>query len=442
MAVVKKSVPTYPTAPLKCWGKAKELREKYYRRYVTIKDQGGLRWVGGANNFNPLLGGLGDDVASLTSEPYGASIGYNADFALKCQEACEAKGWARDLCAYLRNYFGSMYLNQYVFGGPFPKPDFALQEHICCSHAKWYQEVAREEGIPFFCIDVSIGPYAGPYKPSPHGVEYIANQCLEAIEWLEKVTGRKFDDEKFINALYNYCRSTALWAKVCTFNKAIPAPLDEKTMYSLYVLIALEKIDREIGDFYAELCDELQERVEKGIAAVAHERFRIITDTQPPWGFLKIFRTMEDYGVVSVGSEYTFGLMGTWDVLEDYTLAPPVTPQERGITFRSREEAVRFMVEWNLKCLQMQHFYEAEIKTNIIAGIVRDWKADGVILHYNRGCEGLTLQIAEVKWGLSQRGIPTIGYEGNCADDREFDPVRVEAQIAAFFESQGLRRIK
>lgn len=37
----------YETKPLDCWGKAKELRRKYYEKYVTIKEKGGLRWTGG-----------------------------------------------------------------------------------------------------------------------------------------------------------------------------------------------------------------------------------------------------------------------------------------------------------------------------------------------------------------------------------------------------------
>ena len=38
-----------------------------------------------------------------------------------------------------------------------------------------------------------------------------------------------------------------------------------------------------------------------------------MSDTQPPWGFLKVFRYLEEYGAVSVGSLYTFGLEGIWE---------------------------------------------------------------------------------------------------------------------------------
>ncbi len=57
----------YPTEPLQCWGKAKEIRLKYYQDYATAHDRGGLRWGGGAWAFDALPAGLGDDVHCLTT---------------------------------------------------------------------------------------------------------------------------------------------------------------------------------------------------------------------------------------------------------------------------------------------------------------------------------------------------------------------------------------
>jgi benzoyl-CoA reductase subunit B len=130
---------TYPTESLKCWNKAKELRQRYYEDYATAHERGGIRWAGGAWSFDAIPMGLGNDVYPLTSEPYAASIAFDRDLSKRCLEATEAKGYARDLCSYMRNYWGSVLLNEYAFGGPFPKPDFIWQDHVCCSHAKWYQ---------------------------------------------------------------------------------------------------------------------------------------------------------------------------------------------------------------------------------------------------------------------------------------------------------------
>jgi benzoyl-CoA reductase subunit B len=435
-----KALTKYPTEPLKCWPKAKELRRKYYENYAKAHEKGGLRWTGGAWAFDAIPAGLGEDVYPLTGEPYGASIAHDREFQRACAEATERAGFARDLCAYMRNYWGSILLNKYVFGGEFPKPDFMWQAHICCSHAKWYQVASElEGGIPLFCIDVSVGPAE---KIDENKIKYIVDQMQEGIEWLEEVTGREYNDELLIRAVKNEFRSTSLWAEVCCLNKAVPAPLDEKTMYSLYVLNTLQKSSGEVADFYEELRDEVKDRVERGIAASEYEQCRVITDTQPPWGFLDIFRYLQKtYGCISVGSLYTFGLCGIFEVREDGTWGPRATPQERGIELKTREQALRALAEWNLHRPEWQHFYSPSYKSEMMIRIVREWRVDGVLLHYNRGCEGLTIGIAENRLDLQKSGIPVMPFEGNMGDEREFDKDRTLARIEAFMESLGVRKL-
>ena len=427
----------YKTASLQCWEKAKEIRQRYYEDYAKAHERGGLRWAGGAWTFSAIPSGLGRDVFSITSEPYGASIAFNKELSIRCLEAAEKAGYARDLCSYMRNYWGSIILNEYAFGGPFPKPDFIWQDHICCSHAKWYQVVSDlEGGIPMFCIDVAVGPWGDINEKK---IDYVVGQMHDGIEWMEKVTGRAYDDELLIEAVKDECRATSVWAEICNLNKNIPAPLEEKTMYSLYVLGTLKKHDKEVADFYEELRDEVADRVEKGIAAIPNEQCRVMTDTQPPWGFLKVFRYMEEYGCVSVGSLYTFGLIGNWEVKPDDTWGPRTTPMEKGVEIKDRDQALRILADWNLSKPEWQHFYSPHLKSELMIRIAREWKLNGVMLHYNRGCEGLSLGIAENRLALMEAGYPVMTFEGNMGDEREFDLARTSARIDTFMETLGIK---
>ena len=430
----------YKSEPLQCWGKAKEIRNNYYKNYANAHETGGLRWAGGAWSFDAIPAGLGDDVYSITSEPYGASIAFNKEFSLKCLEATEKMGVARDLCAYMRNYWGSILLDKYAFGGKFPKPDFLWQDHICCSHAKWYQMVSDlEGGIPHFCIDVASGPY---HEINDRKIRYLVDQMHDGIEWLEKVTGRTYDDEKLIEAVHNECRATSTWAEVCALNKAVPAPLEEKSMYSLYVLGTLMKHSKEVADFYEELRDEVAYRVEKGIAAIPNERCRLMSDTQPPWGFLKIFRYLESFGVVSVGSLYTFALIGVWEDQPDGSWGPRKTPKQKGVELKTRDEALYTLADWNLSKPEWQHFYSPHLKSEMMVRIAKEWKLNGVMLHYNRGCEGLTVGIAENRLALQEAGYPVMAFEGNMGDEREFDEGRTMARMDAFMETLDIKKTK
>jgi len=441
MAEVKR----YPSEPLKCWKKAKELRLKYYRDYAEAKQKGGLRWTGGAETLEAIPYAFGDDVHVLTAEPYGASVAFVTEFCHQCGEAVESRGWAHDLCAYMRNYIGSLLLNRYVFGGEFPKPDFILQTGFCCTHGKWFQTVSRLLNVPFFSIDIGVPPFwkEDPSDPAyQHRLQYLVDQMHEAIEWLEKVTGRKCDDERLIEGVYNDSRCTALWAKIAELNQNVPAPLDEKSMYSLYVFCTLDRCRREYVEFYEELYDEVKDRVARGIAALPTERFRLMSDSQPPWAFLKVWRYLEKFGVVSTGSIYTIGLEGVWDVDENWNLKPREDLKSQGVELRTRDDALRALADWHMRRPIYAMFYRAEWKSKLMISYARQWKCNAAMLHLNRGCEGTSLGIMENRKALLDAGIPVLTYEGNMGDDRDFDEPRTMARIDAFMESMGLERLE
>ena len=435
----------YETKGLDCWGKAKELRTKYYKDYVECRERGGLRWEGGAWSFDALPEALEGEIRPLTEEPYGATCGAVPAIQRKYQEAAEGKwGCAKDLCAYMRSYWGSIILDEFAFGGKWPESDFIFQNHICCSHAKWLQVAGEIEGgnIPYFCFDVGAGPF---YKIGERQIDYVTEQLYDGIEFLEKTTGRKIDDEKLARKVENTYRSACYWSKACELNQAIPAPLDEKSMYSLYVFGVLEKSNDDYADFYEkELYPEVKDRVANKIAAVGDETCRILGDSQPPWGFLRVLRYMEKYGVVSIGSLYTFSLVGWWRIDEEGNLKPYKTLEEQGITIKNREQALRLLSEGELKGkLMWAPFYGARIKNDLVKKIAKQWKCDAAMVHLNRGCEGTAQHQMELKLALGNMGFPVMTYEGNMADDREFDEARTMRLIDLFVtETMGLKRLK
>ena len=73
--------------------------------------------------------------------------------------------------------------------------------------------------------------------------------------------------------------------------------------------------------------------------------------------------------------------------------------------------------------------------------ISKDWSLDGVMLHYNRGCEGLSLGIAENRLAILEAGFPVMIFEGNMGDEREFDEARTVARIDTFMESLDIPKL-
>ena len=53
--------------------------------------------------------------------------------------------------------------------------------------------------------------------------------------------------------------------------------------------------------------------------------------------------------------------------------------------------------------------------------ITQQWEVDGIILHFNRGCEGTSMNNRENHLGLPAEGFKVMTYEGNMAEKRGFD---------------------
>jgi benzoyl-CoA reductase subunit B len=340
----------------------------------------------------------------------------------------------------MRTYWGSVFLDEYAFGGPFPKADFAFTSQVCCSHAKWYQLVSEHEEIPFYCIDVSVGPHRDIQGLHDPKIDYIVGQMEEAIDWMQKVTGRPYDDERLIRGVRSEMRTMSTWAKICELNQTVPAPLDEKTMYSLFVMGTLQKSSEQVADFYDELYDEVKDRVARGIAAQPTERCRLMSDHQPPWGFLRIFRYLETFGAVSIGSLYTFGLAGAWTWTDGGLWVPRRTPMELGVDIPDRDTALRMSAEWNVGKPQ-ENFYDPSLKTEMMLAIFRQWKVNGIMLHLNRGCEGGSCGIMQNREELVAAGVPVTTFEGNMGDESEFDEIRTRSRIDSFMETLGFDQV-
>ena len=148
-------------------------------------------------------------------------------------------------------------------------------------------------------------------------------------------------------------------------------------------------IKKETAEFYVRLLDETKERVERKIAAVGNEQFRVITDAIPPWPNLQLYRYMErEYGVVVLGSPYVICLIGAWMFDDDDKLVPTPTPEEANMKLDTREDAARALV-WYKTHFATETLYNiacGEVLHDVTLAIAKQWNADGGILHQNRGC--------------------------------------------------------
>ncbi len=428
--------PKFKTRPLESRNRARELRDRFYHDLMRAREDGKLLISAGMRVPYELMAGFGD--FECLNEHFSNTVSLDQDVAQRYNEAFEARGFARDFCALSRIYLGAMFAGETPWGA-FPKPDLCFMFHACDIQGKWFQLVAEHFAIPYFCLEQPVDYPPNPAKQQ-HNIRYLAEQFHAFIDWGEQVLRRKFDDDRCIEAALNSLEVQSLWAEVCCLNRAVPAPLDDRSLYALESIACLIRHKPEAVTFYRNLRDEVRERVQDGIAALPTERYRLMHDNQPPFYWLGIYKVAEQYGATAIGSHTSFTLMGAYEDGKDGRLGPRRHPRELGLSFKGRGDLVTYLAEWYADTPFYEDIITPQTRLTNTLRFVEEWGVDGVVIHLNRGCEGVTAGALELRQALRERGIPATVYEGNYVDRRDLSQSVVVDTLESFLESQGLKR--
>ncbi len=422
----------YPTKPLETFAKCKELRRQHAKHLWEI-DKDRVEIMGLAEIICSVPVGF-DNYAN---HGYGANFGRimdDRDLVTKCLEAWEAQGFGRDSCAICRVQMGSMFLGIQNLSrtGEHIQPTMAFQVHLCDNTAKAAQVLSEYYGVPYLTVDLS-----NPSQTSRAAREFLVGQLMDAIDFMVKVSGKEYHDEKLIEATHNEWRTLVAWSKIYQLQQAVPAPLDARTLHSLLMPLTNQKEKTEVADFYEELYEEVQERVKLGLSARGFEEARLMLDGIPPYYYPQIMRYPEKYGAVITSSRICF-TWGGWGEEENGHPFIPLTPQERGIELKTREDAVRSLAELYLDYVPNIRQFNFSRKIDTTWRLAQEWKTDGVLYHMDRGCKGVTAGGQETVKELRAHGTPAVVFEGSQADPRDFDLAQVQDAIDSFLESLGL----
>ncbi|MBN1376625.1 MAG: 2-hydroxyacyl-CoA dehydratase [Dehalococcoidia bacterium] len=429
------SVIKYKTKPVDCWDKMKELRRWHFKQTWEAQRSGGLVAMGIFEWFLALCAGFGE-FCNPSYGPYFTRMMRDNQKAKECFELSESKGFDRSICASMRCHLGQLYmgLTQKSPDGKSFKPDFICQPAACYAMDKTGQIVGEHIGVQHISIDF-------PTKDNAHTRQYLADELTEAIVQIEKLTGKHFDDAKFIEAVHNEWESMVLWARIAELNKNIPAPLNYKQMQSLRIPIITMRHTRECVEFFRLLLDEVKDRVQQGISASGYETRRLLHMFMAPFYSLDVLREPEKYGAVIIGGDGVFSTMAAWNIHPDGTWEAAKTPKERGIVFNTRQDALESFVD-----LYIAHLPPSRcgifVNPAEINRMVHDWHADGVIFMLDKGCRTLSVGQEDQILSCKQSGIPTMAYDGSNADYRDLNNEVVQRQFEVFCqEILGLSKI-
>jgi benzoyl-CoA reductase/2-hydroxyglutaryl-CoA dehydratase subunit BcrC/BadD/HgdB len=346
-------------------------------------------------------------------ENHGAMLGATRK-AMDYIPRANAAGYSPDICSYLTSDVGAFLAGETPLTAAYglesvPRPDLLVYNTNQCRDVQdWFGFYERHFKVPLIGIQspMQVG------KVTDELVASVAHQYEELIPTLERVSGQKFDIDRFREVMALATRTTSLWSEVLTTMRHRPSPMTFfDTTIHMAPAVVLRGLPQAV-DYYEGLLAELKERTVHDVGAVQKERFRLYWDGMPVWGKLRelsgFFQNLQAALVVST-------YCNSW-VFDAFDPDKPMESMARAYLelFITRSETE---------------------KEKIMAGLFEDYEVDGIIYHDAKTCPNNS----NTRYGMPQRlrektGVPYTIIYGDLNDLRCFSQEQAMTSIEAFME--------
>lgn len=352
--------------------------------------------------------------------PYFPAV-VSADLAVRGEALrplleAESRGYPRHGCALMKVHMGS------VHAAPTPAPALIVANSVgCTGYLRWFEHLSRATGAPLVVLDV---PFARTEEPVPADAGYVLLQLRELIEVCERVTRRRFDEDRLREALSRSARTERAWARCRSLCRQRPAPFD--AYFDAAVLAGPVNVLRgteEAAETLEASAEALSVLATIGHSPVGEERARVVIEGAPPYSALGEFRSLfERHGAVAVASTHACA-GGFFEQGFEHEAARPL------------ESIAEHMLRENATNRTLAD------RVRRIARSVRDYSADAVIFHAARSCPTYSAGLAEARAALADEcGAPVLLVASDTADPREYRARAMRDRIDGFFESLETRR--
>ena len=389
---------------IKATEQMKQLMVEYYIEAKTTQDKP-ICWI---TSGGPVEFLIAMDVIPVYPENHGAMCGASK-IAPGLAEVAEEMGFSRDVCSYARLDIGAAVTEGGAIPGGLPRPDFLLCcNNICGTVVKWYEELARFFNVPMFLLDT---PFIHTAKPE-HATEYVRQQCLELIKFLEQQTKKEFTLEKFAEVALLSVQAVELWKGVLKTAESRPSPFTCFDAFIHMAPIVTLRGTSTVVDYYTLLKKEMEERVEQGIGAVAEEKYRLIWDNIPIWYAMRSLGNLfASNQACLVADTYTTA----WAI--DIKIDDPLTSMADAYTKVYLNIAIDIMLDQ-------------------LIDLMERYQADGLVMHSNRSCKPYSLGQYDLSRAVTERtGKPALIIEADMTDSRVYSEAQVRERVEAFIEN-------
>ncbi len=347
-------------------------------------------------------------------------------------DQAEGYGYATDVCGYVKADVGMQLRGGDHPMGRIPPPDIALQTNVCNTYIKWGEIWERLYHIPTVTLDIPGSRAAGRLPGRGHvdyenDLAYVRGQVDELVEACEQVSGRRFDQDRLVQAMTYANSMTRDWVRVLELNKSRPAVYNAVTDGTVYLGAVNALRGRVEGaDYFRDVVEELEYKADRGLGTPFDERHRLAFVGVPCYPIYRKFSEMfTQHGGIFVGSSYTWFASGGWSTGYEYDLAHPLDSLAEGLLVTGRAA--------------MDTMFHVD---RVLADMVEPYGIDGIVFHAIKSCRTVSSGLADSRRAvLEQTDVNALLIDSDHMDPRVVAEAGMRNRVDAFFEGLETRRL-
>jgi (R)-2-hydroxyisocaproyl-CoA dehydratase alpha subunit len=388
-----------------------QLIKKNYEDAVTAKERGQLvAWSASVAppEFFETMG-----IHVLYPENHAAALGAKHG-APPLLDRAEKMGYSIDICSYARTNMGYLEAMDCNFEN-IPLPDVMIScNNICNTVTKWYENIAKEKGIPLIMLDM---PFNYEAEVTQHRIDYVQAQFQEMITRLEQICKKRFDYERLAEVMQIANKGARAWQRALNYAQHVPSPFNGFNIFNYMALIVCMRAKQESIDFFDLVAAEAEELVRnKASQYSVEEKYRVMWEGIACWPYLnQTYEILKNQGINIVASVYT----EAWALIYEECTLEALAKAYCGLILNRNLEA---------QVTKRQQ-------------LLRDFDCDGAIYHMNRSCKIMDFMQYEIQRRLhGESGIPYVLFDGDQTDPRNFAAAQFATRIQALTEMMAANK--
>lgn len=310
-----------------------------------------------------------------------------------------------NLCPLIKSAFG---FKLGLICPYFEASDYLVGETTCDGKKKVWEILGK---------NISTHVMELPQKKTKKARELYLDELKLFKDKVEKESGVKITPEKLNEKIKLMNAKRKAIQRLYELRKASPSPISGEDALLVSQIAFYDNPERFTTQVNA-LCDELEERVKKGVGVVDKKAKRILISgcpmALPNW---KMHHIIETGGANVVCEETCTGTR--------YFASPVIDESIKDMDGQMKAIADRYM-SINCSC-----FTPNDERIEDVVKMAKEYKADGVIYYSLQFCLTYNLEYGKLKQELDKAGIPLLKIETDYSDE---DAGQLKTRIEGFLE--------